>query len=580
MSSKLKFVASVAAALVVSIVTMAQESTVHTPFASAGLSRSRVAECETDLKEQILNGEVKFVKSGHEEIDGYLDGANKLVSADAGASQEQRVTLNRSHRVVRQSATRYRVLNSSQFEEYSAAMELSTETPKWPINIELSATNVVGDQTIITTQFINYSDSCEAKAAEANVAVIKATANNLTVDTYAQVSEKPHVIHQSRQVTLPDATQFLPALLSAYGTAEAQNFYRELRNKKLVVYGSYDVPYLQMKVADAEPDLRLNRLTGEKENLNGLKLRWTDDKDATVNENEIYSSSSSQYSEVVELTGFTDAVVDKAYWLKKKITDGSETISKVAFDEKHFEGRKKLNATLKTNLEMNYPNLGAYWQVNSTEAINEPKSAFHFSYNLTARRRAISKVSLPLEDRSTKHPEFLKATYFVESEIHDIESLIEHLREGFHGSRFEFAQKIAELVNVLIVFDDEMVDNNTIAPLKTSEILKRGKGVCQHYAILFAALARAAGIPTRIVSGYALDANQLYDHAWNEIELTDNVWLPVEPQYKRLSQTQYWTYMPLTVSAELDDPTRKEDLIREHWLMTNFAFSLEEVPKE
>jgi transglutaminase-like putative cysteine protease len=52
-------------------------------------------------------------------------------------------------------------------------------------------------------------------------------------------------------------------------------------------------------------------------------------------------------------------------------------------------------------------------------------------------------------------------------------------------------------------------------------------GDCNEHAVLFAALARAAGLPARVVAGVVyLDGAFLY-HAWNEVWLGDG-WVSVD----------------------------------------------------
>jgi len=49
-----------------------------------------------------------------------------------------------------------------------------------------------------------------------------------------------------------------------------------------------------------------------------------------------------------------------------------------------------------------------------------------------------------------------------------------------------------------------------------SDVLKSKVGVCRDYAILFAALARSRGIPSRVVSGLLYTDGAFYYHAWVE----------------------------------------------------------------
>ncbi len=58
------------------------------------------------------------------------------------------------------------------------------------------------------------------------------------------------------------------------------------------------------------------------------------------------------------------------------------------------------------------------------------------------------------------------------------------------------------------------------------EVLACRKGKCSEFAILFASLARAAGIPTRIVLGDRLIPGQWGGHMWNEVYV--GRWIPVD----------------------------------------------------
>ncbi len=62
--------------------------------------------------------------------------------------------------------------------------------------------------------------------------------------------------------------------------------------------------------------------------------------------------------------------------------------------------------------------------------------------------------------------------------------------------------------------------------------LRQGRGDCTAHALLFAALARARGIPTRLVTGYRLDegAAALVRHRWAIVAIRDH-WIAVDPTY-------------------------------------------------
>jgi hypothetical protein len=62
------------------------------------------------------------------------------------------------------------------------------------------------------------------------------------------------------------------------------------------------------------------------------------------------------------------------------------------------------------------------------------------------------------------------------------------------------------------------------------QVLDAGAGDCNEHAVLFAALARAAGIPARVVAGVVYADGAFLYHAWNEVWLGTE-WLSVDPTF-------------------------------------------------
>jgi hypothetical protein len=66
-----------------------------------------------------------------------------------------------------------------------------------------------------------------------------------------------------------------------------------------------------------------------------------------------------------------------------------------------------------------------------------------------------------------------------------------------------------------------------IAVAPASEVVRNRRGTCVAYAVLLAALERAAGLPSRVVMGFAY-ANGIWGgHAWTEAYL-DNRWIALD----------------------------------------------------
>ena len=61
------------------------------------------------------------------------------------------------------------------------------------------------------------------------------------------------------------------------------------------------------------------------------------------------------------------------------------------------------------------------------------------------------------------------------------------------------------------------------------DVLRAGEGDCNEHSALFAALARAAGIPTKTVSGTLYIDGRFYYHAWNEVFVGE--WVAADPTF-------------------------------------------------
>ncbi len=59
----------------------------------------------------------------------------------------------------------------------------------------------------------------------------------------------------------------------------------------------------------------------------------------------------------------------------------------------------------------------------------------------------------------------------------------------------------------------------TLSVPSAVEVLQNRQGDCNEHAVLFAALARAAGIPTKLCAGILYQEGRFYYHAWNEVYL-------------------------------------------------------------
>lgn len=116
--------------------------------------------------------------------------------------------------------------------------------------------------------------------------------------------------------------------------------------------------------------------------------------------------------------------------------------------------------------------------------------------------------------------EYLKDTMFVQSKDPAIIEL--------SGEVIGEQKNLLEMTRLIHgwVYENIKKEPMITLPLAT-EVLRMKKGDCNEHTVLFTALARAAGIPTRIAAGLTYRDGFFYYHAWPEVYL--NEWVAVDP---------------------------------------------------
>lgn len=110
----------------------------------------------------------------------------------------------------------------------------------------------------------------------------------------------------------------------------------------------------------------------------------------------------------------------------------------------------------------------------------------------------------------------LLPTPYVQSGNSQIRNLAEDLTKGLTDPNMK-VRNIAQWVY-------ENLEKRPVLGLPDAlSTLQTKKGDCNEHAALFAALARAAGLPTRIASGVTFYRQGFYYHAWNEVCVDDNL---------------------------------------------------------
>lgn len=127
-------------------------------------------------------------------------------------------------------------------------------------------------------------------------------------------------------------------------------------------------------------------------------------------------------------------------------------------------------------------------------------------------------VKLPIDDNTLK--DYLEGTPYIDC---DVSAIKRQSREivGDERNAYLACAKIREWI-----YANLKVRADIGITRSASDVLKSKVGVCRDYAILFAALARAAGIPAKTATGLLYTDNAFYYHVW--VECFVGKWVPFD----------------------------------------------------
>lgn len=133
-----------------------------------------------------------------------------------------------------------------------------------------------------------------------------------------------------------------------------------------------------------------------------------------------------------------------------------------------------------------------------------------------------------LDDPKVRAPlvEYLEASPYVPL-ADEIRTVARRLRASANGDGVRFLESVLGYVQGHLTY----ASGSTTVGHDALAVLRQGEGVCQDFAHLTAALARAAGVPARYVSGYVRPAEGpgQASHAWAELYLPEHGWIGIDP---------------------------------------------------
>lgn len=240
-------------------------------------------------------------------------------------------------------------------------------------------------------------------------------------------------------------------------------------------------------------------------------------------------------------SGNTTWTVPEAIWKQQSLGTSRELNQKVqvSLPEKYFYTNNAIQISVAKMTT--YENFAAYWTKSNIQKDSEGKT----SMLLTEKSPAtISGTTSALD---------LASNETIQTELPAIQKIAKTILAVEPTNRKLQVQLILKHLSETYPYDYDMIANNVVRPLTTEEALTRGKGVCQHFAVIFTAIARAIKIPTRIIVGFHLSETSAGGHAWNEVEIEKGMWQVIEPQASSIEGTNTRFYLPFARANFLED---------------------------
>ncbi|MGC9320253.1 MAG: transglutaminase-like domain-containing protein, partial [Armatimonadota bacterium] len=146
---------------------------------------------------------------------------------------------------------------------------------------------------------------------------------------------------------------------------------------------------------------------------------------------------------------------------------------------------------------------------------------------VTISRERPPKDSLPLPITGESMAEYLQPNKYLQC---DDPELVKIAREavGEETDAWGAAQKLCSWVHR----EMQKVQSEP-RPVTALEVLKEMRGDCTEHAILLAAMGRAVGLPTRMVTGLAYTGGKFGYHAWTEVYV--GRWVEMDPAWGEMT---------------------------------------------
>ncbi len=188
--------------------------------------------------------------------------------------------------------------------------------------------------------------------------------------------------------------------------------------------------------------------------------------------------------------------------------------------DKKIENPRKLHALDVTISGIPNKDLIISDDYQTVKNVTSSKGTYQGVYQVRSEEFDASK-SLSLPITSTSLQSYLTKVPYLDTENRDIVATAQKIK-GDEKNLYKIATAVRDWVSNAMTPDPSIG-----VPRSATDIFNHRRGVCRDYATLFTAIARAAGVPTRLCAGIVYAEGRFYYHAW--VECYVGKWVVLDP---------------------------------------------------
>lgn len=242
-----------------------------------------------------------------------------------------------------------------------------------------------------------------------------------------------------------------------------------------------------------------------------------------------YGSTKSDYSFSDTNGNVGEEINEELFLLSRLVGDDGEVNEVIGINENNIRD-ESANYSIETPYELELDAFTTYSSLKKTDKVNDDGwPIYQFDGKTPNLSQSIEDVH-PSEQRiSDFDKKYLNISTAMKTNSEVFNNIVERISSKKHETVRDLVQDALDEVDRLLVYDHQMAQGN-ITTLSVDDILKSKKGVCQHYTLLASAVLRKLGVPTRQIGGLAFDSDGSFGHAWIEVKLDNDTYVPFEPQ--------------------------------------------------